>query len=92
MKRIVRARLKPMKGAAAEYLSTQGRIKSLIQNNSDDNFDFVIDDEGKKSVKSFGVDNINQELSGETLDIIQLRLNSIRMDQLKLLRNLMKIE
>jgi hypothetical protein len=70
MKKIARARLKPMKGAAAEYLSTQGRIKSLIQNNSDDNFDFVIDDDGKKSVKSFGVDNINPELVGETLDII----------------------
>jgi len=67
--KIARARLKPM-GGVTEFISAQGRIKSLLQKNTDENFDFVIDEKGNKSVISFGIDNINPELVGKTLDII----------------------
>ena len=67
--RIVRARLKPM-GGATEFISVKGRIKALIKNNSGDTFDFVIDNEGVKSVKSFGTDNINPDLLGQEIPIV----------------------
>ena len=66
---IVRARLKPM-GGVAEFISVQGRIKALIENNREENFDFVIDENGAKKVKSFGIDNINDELVGKEVPII----------------------
>lgn len=66
---IIRARLKPLSGTT-EYISSQGRIKSMLENNRDDNYDFVIEEKGKKSVKSFGIDNINKELVGKTISIV----------------------
>jgi hypothetical protein len=67
--KITRARLKPM-GGPTEFISVQGRIKSLIIKSPEDTFDFVIDEGGKKSVKSFGVENINPELVGKEISII----------------------
>ena len=75
MKTIVRARPKPF-GGATEFISVQGRIKSMLVKYGDDNFDFVIDEGGRKSVKSFGVDNINPELVGQTLPIINDRIKA----------------
>jgi len=73
MKTIVRARPKPF-GAPTEFISVQGRIKAMLIKYADDNFDFVIDEDGKKSVKSFGVDFVNPELVGQTLPIINDRM------------------
>jgi hypothetical protein len=67
--RIIRARLKPYTGSA-EFISVKGRIKSLIEKNSGDVFHFVIEDSGIKTVKEFGPDNINQELVGKNIQII----------------------
>jgi hypothetical protein len=41
---------------------------------TDDNFDFVIDDNGNKYVKTFGVDFVNSELVGQTLPIVNDRI------------------
>ena len=67
---IVRARLKPY-GGSAEFISVKGRIKALIEKNKGDNFHFVIDDNGVKTVKEFGVDNINPELVGQRIKICE---------------------
>jgi hypothetical protein len=67
---IVRARLKPHAGAT-EFISVKGRIKSLLEKNKGDNFHFVIDDGGVKTVKEFGVDNINPELVGQKVQICE---------------------
>jgi hypothetical protein len=67
--RIIRARLKPISGTS-EFLSVKGRIKNLISNNHGEDFHFVIDENGSKSVQSFGPGNINDELVGKTLPII----------------------
>lgn len=67
--KIIRARLKPM-GGATEFISVKGRIRALIRNNPGDSFDFVIDDAGIKAVKSFGPDNINPELVGQEVSIV----------------------
>ena len=67
--KIVRARLKPF-GGSAEFISVKGRIKSLIKNNSGDLFDFVVDVDGTKSVKSYGPDNINPDLVGQEIPIV----------------------
>lgn len=69
MKKIIRARLKPM-GGSAEFISVKGRIKALINNNPGDSFDFVVDDNGIKSVKSFGPDLINPDLEGQEVPIV----------------------
>lgn len=74
--KIVRARLKPM-GGATEFISVKGRIKSLIENNPGDIFDFVIEDEGIKSVKSFGPENINKALLGQEVPIVDKIENAI---------------
>jgi hypothetical protein len=66
---IVRARLKPY-GGATEFISVKGRIKSLIERNVGDTFHFVVDDSGVKSVKEFGPDNINPELVGQSVSIL----------------------
>ncbi len=68
--RIVRARLKSMGKGATEFISVKGRIKALIANNHGDSFDFVIDEDGIKKVKSFGIDNINPELVGKEVAIV----------------------
>ena len=75
MKKIVRARLKPM-GGPTEFISVQGRIKSMLIKYVDDNFDFVIDDNGSKYVKTFGVDFIEPDLVGQTLPIINDRVKA----------------
>jgi hypothetical protein len=67
--RIVRARLKPF-GGSAEFISVKGRIKSLVKNNTGDLFDFVVDVDGVKSVKSYGPDNINPDLVGQEIGIV----------------------
>lgn len=66
---IVRARLKPF-GGSTLYESIKGKIKSLIEKNPGDIFNFVIDDNGTKSVKEFGPDNINPELVGKSVIIL----------------------
>ena len=68
--RILRARLKPY-GGSSEFISVASKIKSLIDKNPEDNFHFVIDDNGVKTVKEFGTDNINQELVDKTLPIVE---------------------
>ena len=67
--RIVRARLKPF-GGVSEFISVKGRIKALIRNNTNDTFDFVVDDNGVKSVKTFGPENINPDLVGQEVPIV----------------------
>ena len=66
---IVRARLKTT-GKVSEFISVKGRIKSLILKNKGDTFNFVIEDEGIKSVKEFGPDNINKDLVGKKVGIV----------------------
>ena len=69
--KIIRARLKAYKGSKiAEFISIKGRIKALIEKNTGENFDFVLDDNGRKSVKSFGPDNIDPELVGKEAPIV----------------------
>jgi len=65
---IVRARLKPF-GGSAEFISMKGKIKSIIEKNKEDVFHFVIEDEGVKTVKEFGPENINPELVGQSIMI-----------------------
>jgi len=69
MKTIIRARPKPL-GGPTEFISVQNRIKSMLVKHGDDNFDFVIDEGGKKTVKSFGVDFVNPDLVGQTISVI----------------------
>jgi hypothetical protein len=66
--RIIRARLKPY-GASTEFISVVGRIKGLIEKNKGDEFHFVIDEDGVKTVKEFGPEDINEELVGKTIEI-----------------------
>jgi len=68
MKKIVRARLKPF-GGSAEFISMKGKIKSLIEKNKGDEFHFVVEDEGVKTVKEFGPENINPELVAQSIII-----------------------
>ncbi len=68
--RILRARLKPY-GGSSEFISVASKIKSLIEKNPEDNFHFVIDESGVKTVKEFGVDNISPELVGKNIPIIE---------------------
>jgi hypothetical protein len=65
---ILRARLKPY-GSVTEFISSPGRIKSMIIKNKEDEFHFVIDDNGVKTVKEFGPENINTDLVGKTIQI-----------------------
>ena len=67
--KIQRARLKHY-GSTGEFISVRGRIKSMIERNKGDVFQFVIDDAGVKTVKEFGPDNINEELVGKTISIV----------------------
>ena len=66
--KIIRARLKPY-GGSSEFISTKGRIKSLIEKNRDDEFHFVVEDESVKTVKEFGPEHINTELVGQSVII-----------------------
>lgn len=66
--KIIRARLKPF-GGVTEFVSVPGRIKGLIEKNQGDVFHFVIDDNGVKTVKEYGVDSIDPELVGKILNI-----------------------
>ena len=52
--RILRARLKPY-GGSSEFISVASKIKSLIDKNPEDNFHFVIYDNGGniKNKKTF---------------------------------------
>jgi hypothetical protein len=68
--KIIRARLKPQKGTTYEFISVKGRIRGLIEKNKGDIFDFVIDSGGRKAIKSFGPDDINSELVGKEIPII----------------------
>jgi hypothetical protein len=67
--KIVRARLKPF-GGSSEFISVKGRIKSLIKNNTGDLFDFVVDVDGVKSVKTYGPSNINKDLVNKEIGIV----------------------
>jgi len=67
--KIQRARLKHY-GSTGEFISVRGRIKSMIERNKGDVFQFVIDDSGVKTVKEFSPDNINEELVGKTISIV----------------------
>jgi len=67
--KIIRARLKTV-GKPSEFISIKGRIKGLIRNNPGDTFDFVVDNNGIKSVKTFGPDNIDLELVGQEVSIV----------------------
>lgn len=67
--KIIRARLKPY-GGVTEFISVAGRIKGLIEKNKGDEFHFVIDEDGVKTVKEFGPENINPELAGQSVKIV----------------------
>jgi hypothetical protein len=71
--KIVRCRLKPM-GGPTEFISVQGRIKSLILKYEGDNFDFVVEENRNKKIITFGVDHIDEQLVGKTLPIINDRV------------------
>jgi hypothetical protein len=71
--KIVRCRLKPM-GGPTEFISVQGRIKSLIIKYEGDNFDFVVEENRNKKIITFGVDHIDEQLVGKTLPIINDRV------------------
>lgn len=73
--KIVRGRLKPQKGTTYEFLSVRGRIRAMIEKSRGDIFDFVIDDNGRKAIKTFGPDNINPELVGKKIPITGERDN-----------------
>lgn len=66
--KIIRTRLKPF-GGSAEFISMKGKIKSIIEKNKGDVFHFVMEDEGVKTVKEFGPENINPELVGQSIII-----------------------
>ena len=66
--KIIRARLKPY-GGVTEFISIAGRIKGLLDKNKGDEFHFVIDEDGVKTVKEFGPENINPELVGQLINI-----------------------
>jgi hypothetical protein len=66
--KIIRARLKPY-GGVTEFISVAGRIKGLLDKNKGDEFHFVIDEDGVKTVKEFGPENINPELVGQLINI-----------------------
>jgi hypothetical protein len=66
---IIRARLKPLKGLNSEYLSLNTKIKHLILNNDDENFDFVMDNNGVKCLKTFGVEHLDLELVNKKIPI-----------------------
>jgi hypothetical protein len=66
--KIIRARLKPY-GGVTEFISVAGRIKGLVDKNKGDEFHFVIDEDGVKTVKEFGPENINSELVGQSISI-----------------------
>lgn len=66
--KIIRARLKSY-GSVSEFISVKGKIKSLIERNRGDEFQFVIDDAGVKTVKEFSPENINPELVGKEVEI-----------------------
>ena len=66
--KIVRVRLKPYDGVT-EFISVKGRIKGLLDKNKGDEFHFVIDNEGVKTIKEFGPENINPELVGKSIII-----------------------
>jgi hypothetical protein len=66
--KIIRARLKPY-GVVTEFISVSGRIKGLLDKNKGDEFHFVIDEDGVKTVKEFGPENINPELVDQSIKI-----------------------
>ena len=68
--KILRARLKPNAGGPFEFVSMTARIKALIDNNEGDDFNFVIDEDGIKTVKEFGPNNVNDELVGKKIPIV----------------------
>ena len=73
--KIVRSRIKPMCGPT-EFISVQGRIKSLILKYEGDNFDFVVEENRNKKAITFGVDYIDEQLVGKTLPIINDRVKA----------------
>jgi hypothetical protein len=66
--KIVRARLKPL-GGATLFETIPNKIKSLITNYTDDNFDFVIRENNRLSTKSYGKDHQDESLKGKKLNI-----------------------
>jgi hypothetical protein len=68
--KIIRARLKPMGGKVSEFISVRGKIKALIEKFKGDIFHFVIDDGNIITLKEFGPENINIELVGKVLPIV----------------------
>lgn len=68
--KIVRGRLKSY-GKVAEFVSIKGKIRTMIERNKGDVFQFVVDDgKGVKSVMEFGPENINPELVGKKVAIV----------------------
>lgn len=66
--KIIRARLKPY-GISSEFITLTNKIKSLVENNFDDNFHFVVDQDGVKRVIEFGPDSIDKDLVGQIIPI-----------------------
>lgn len=68
--KIIRGRLKSFGNKPAEFISVKGRIKGVIEKNRGDIFDFTIDIDGRKSIKTFGPEHIDQDLVGQKLAIV----------------------
>ncbi|MCK9476883.1 MAG: hypothetical protein M0R46_13230 [Candidatus Muirbacterium halophilum] len=77
---ILRARLKP-NGMSVEYTSIKGKIKSLIEKNKNNKevFEFVIKENKNNyiSCKTYGYENINPDLIGKTIPIIDDVYNAV---------------
>jgi hypothetical protein len=68
---ILRAKLKPVKGGASEYVSIRGKIKALInQYQGNQQIQFVVDSDGAKSVKEYGPEFMDRDLIGKEARIL----------------------
>ena len=68
---ILRAKLKPVKGGSSEYVSIKGKIKSLInQHQGNQQIQFVVDQDGVKSVKEYGPEFMDRDLIGKEAKIL----------------------
>jgi hypothetical protein len=68
--KIIRGRLKSFGSGPSEFISVEGRIKGLILKNPGDEFEFTVDDNGRKSIKKFGPENIDKDLVGKEVVIL----------------------
>lgn len=71
--KIIRARLKPMPGTTYLFVSLKGQITALLSKTKNDDFDFVMEENGRRSIKSFGPNNLTKELIDQEVQILDSR-------------------